>query len=140
VALNQDVFVSLDVDKTQLNVADETVIIEPTPDVVVLVAGNIGPPGEEGPPGTTGATGPPGTTGPQGPQGPPGAPGADVTYIHIQSVLSATWTVTHNLGKHPSVVVVDSGDTVLIPNVTYLDLNQVSISFGAATSGKAYLN
>lgn len=137
---DQDIFVSLDVDKTQLNVKDETVVIEPTPDVVILVAGNIGPPGENGPQGIPGATGPPGTTGAQGPQGPPGATGVDVTYIHTQSVLSATWTVTHNLGKYPSVMVVDSGDTVLIPNVTYLDLNQVSISFGAATSGKAYLN
>jgi len=36
--------------------------------------------------------------------------------------------------------VVDTGGTVIIPNVHYDSANQVTIMFGAATSGKAYLN
>lgn len=50
------------------------------------------------------------------------------------------WTVTHGLGKFPAVTVVDSGNTVLIPDVHYDSTSQVTISFGMATSGKAYLN
>jgi hypothetical protein len=69
-----------------------------------------------------------------------GAAGSDLTYIHTQSSLAATWNVLHNLGKYPSVSVVDSGGSAIIPNVSYAGVNQVSISFDAPTSGKAYLN
>lgn len=76
-----------------------------------------------------------------GPGAAGGAGGAgDLTYIHTQTVAAATWPVTHNLGKRPSVSVVDSGDSTIEPDIHYVSLNQVSILFGSATSGKAYLN
>lgn len=65
---------------------------------------------------------------------------ADKNYVHVQSVLSATWVVAHNLGKYASVEVVDSGGSVIIPNVQYDSLDQVTLTFGAPTSGKAYVN
>jgi len=85
-----------------------------------------------------GPPGPAGPAGPPGPQGPPG-PGA-VSYVHTQGALAATWVVVHNLNKYPSVTVVDTGDSVIIPTVHYDNANQITITFGSATSGKAYLN
>jgi hypothetical protein len=76
--------------------------------------------------------------GAQGPAGPPG-PSA-TTYIHTQGPLSAVWTVSHSLNRFPSVTVVDSGNSVVIPDVHYDSANQITIMFGSATSGKAYLN
>lgn len=61
-------------------------------------------------------------------------------YVHTQAPLSASWVVQHNLNKFPSVAVVDTGDNELIPNVHYDSANQVTVTFGAATSGKAYVN
>lgn len=75
-----------------------------------------------------------------GPGAAGGAAGGDLTYVHTQTAPSSVWTVTHNLGKRPSVSVVDSGDSMVEPDVQYISLNQVSILFGSTTSGKAYLN
>lgn len=66
--------------------------------------------------------------------------GIDQTYTHTQSVASATWTITHNLNKRPSVTVVDSGGTVVIGDVQYIDDNTIIITFIGAFSGAAYLN
>jgi hypothetical protein len=65
---------------------------------------------------------------------------ADAHYTHIQSTPEAVWTVTHNLGKKPSVVVVDSADTVVMGEIEYLTTNSVRLTFVGAFSGKAYFN
>lgn len=62
------------------------------------------------------------------------------SYVFTQVAAAATWTIVHNLARWPSVSVVDSGGTVLIPDVHYTSANQLEVSFGGATSGKAYLN
>lgn len=64
----------------------------------------------------------------------------DAHYTHDQNSASATWSVSHNLGKKPSVVVVDSADTVLYGHIEYTDLNNLTITLSAPTSGKAYIN
>lgn len=74
-----------------------------------------------------------------GPPGPAGS-GGDLNYTHTQVGASTTWSVVHNLGKYPSVTVIDSGDTEVIGDVQYLSANSLQISFTAAFSGKAYLN
>ena len=79
-----------------------------------------------------------GDTGPAGPQGVPGA--GDLNYTHNQGAASATWTVTHNLGKRPSVTVQDSANDQVDGDVVYNDLNTLTITFSAAFSGFAYLN
>jgi len=66
--------------------------------------------------------------------------GGATTFTHTQGPLAAVWTITHNLNRFPSVTVIDSGNSVIIPDVHYDSANQVTVSFGAATSGKAYLN
>jgi hypothetical protein len=66
--------------------------------------------------------------------------GGDLTYVHNQGSPSASWAVAHNLGKYPAVDVVDTGGSVIIPSVIYVDANNVTLSFGSPTSGKAYAN
>lgn len=62
-------------------------------------------------------------------------------YTHEQGVAAATWTVTHNMGFFPSVTVVDSAGTAVAgADVTYIDTNTLTIGFGAAFGGKAYLS
>jgi len=58
---------------------------------------------------------------------------------HEQQVASNEWIITHNLGKLPSVTIIDSADSIVIGDVFFLNLNQVKISFTGAFSGKAYL-
>lgn len=64
----------------------------------------------------------------------------DKNYVHTQSALATAWVVTHNLEKNPSVTVVDSAGTVVIGQVDYDSLNQVTLTFKATFSGKAYCN
>ncbi len=74
-----------------------------------------------------------------------GDTGSDKHYVHNQIASSATWVIVHNLGKFPSVSIVDSAGTVVRGVVTYDSLNQCTITFfskgaPAPFSGKAYLN
>lgn len=62
------------------------------------------------------------------------------SYVHIQSTIASTWVVTHNMGKYPSVSVVDSGNNIVFGDVSYLSTSKLTITFAAAFSGKAYLN
>ena len=64
----------------------------------------------------------------------------DKFYIHRQDVSSDMWVIEHNLNKRPSVTVVDSGESVVIGDVEYIDDNKIQITFTGAFAGKAYLN
>ena len=66
--------------------------------------------------------------------------GGDKNYVHIQSNPSAQWLVSHNLGKKPAVVVVDSADEVVYGEITYTDNNTITLTFVGAFSGRAYFN
>ena len=83
---------------------------------------------------TSGVPGRDGSTGPQGPIG------TDLHYTHTQSIASSMWTIVHNLGKYPSVSIVDSAGTLWISDVRYIDPNSLVVTFGAAFGGSAYLN
>jgi hypothetical protein len=82
----------------------------------------------------------------QGPSGPPGPSGGDVegsgdlNYLHTQMSASTSWSVTHNLGKYPSVTVVDSAGDVCEGDIDYLSVNTLTLTFSAAFAGVAYLN
>ena len=60
-------------------------------------------------------------------------------HIHDQASAAASWPITHALGGRPQVTVVDTSDTVVVGDVTYTSDTQLSVSFTAAFSGKAYL-
>lgn len=64
----------------------------------------------------------------------------DKTYIHTQIASSSTWVVDHALNKFPSVTVVDTGNNVVIGDIQYNTNNQLTITFQASVSGKAYIN
>jgi hypothetical protein len=61
-------------------------------------------------------------------------------YLHDQQVANTTWTVTHNMNKYPSINIVDTANDIIMGEVRYNSLNQLTITFTAAVSGKAYLN
>jgi hypothetical protein len=105
--------------------------------IVQAEAGTNGGGGTPGPPGPAGPAGP---AGPTGPAGPAGTGGGDLTYAHNQASAALTWSVAHNLGKYPAVEVVDSGNNVLMPDVHYVDTNNLTVTFGAPASGKVYVN
>lgn len=73
-------------------------------------------------------------------RGSTGGESHDGTYIYHQDVASDTWTITHNLGAFPSVTVVDSGETVVVGSVQYINENSLVVTFSGAFSGTAYLN
>lgn len=61
-------------------------------------------------------------------------------YVHTQLAPSALWTIVHGLNRFPSVSVVDSGGSVVIGDVLYVDENTIEATFTATFGGKAYLN
>lgn len=61
-------------------------------------------------------------------------------YVHDQQTASATWVVLHNMNKYPAVNIVDTSNDIIMGEVRYNSLNQLTITFTAAISGKAYLN
>lgn len=71
---------------------------------------------------------------------PAGGGTSDRNYVHEQAVPAATWTITHNMGKSPAVVTVDSGGSVILGAVTYLNPTQVRVVFSVAVGGYAYCN
>jgi len=143
----------VDINLTVTEGANNTVTVSPsantitasqtTNSVTVASVGLQGPKGDKGDNGYVGSDGPQGPQGPQGetgPQGPQGIAASHATYTHNQNTSSATWTITHNLNCFPSVMVVDSGGSVVYGNIEYLDANSLRLTFVAAFGGKAYLN
>ena len=65
---------------------------------------------------------------------------ADKTFIFTQAVPATTWNITHNLGKFPSVSVINGNNVIINGEVTYIDNNNIQANFSAGFSGKAYLN
>lgn len=66
--------------------------------------------------------------------------GNDAHFVFAQEQNSDEWQIEHNLNKHPSVTIVDSGENIVYAEVEYTDLNNLIIRFNGANSGKAYLN
>lgn len=105
---------------------DVDVIVESEETVVVTVA-------------TQGPPGPPGEPGQQGDPGPP-SPDIGGTFTYEQDVPSATWVIVHGLGFFPNVAVVDTLGRAFLGEVTYDDLNQVTVRFATAVTGSAHLS
>ena len=62
------------------------------------------------------------------------------TFVFTQNVPSTTWNITHNLGKFPSITVIDTGNTVVVGEYNYTSNTNVILTFSAGFAGKAYLN
>jgi hypothetical protein len=96
--------------------------------------GVVGPTGATGV-GATGITGPTGATGPAG-----------STYLHTQASASTTWTVNHNLDdKYVNVEPVDSANVSYVgrydyPTITFVDNNNLTLTFTTAVAGYAAIS
>lgn len=82
-----------------------------------------------------------------GPQGPSGLSGVQegevvslVSYRHIQSTASNTWTVTHNLNFYPNVTIYDSAGSMVEGSIDHQNATSLTITFSGPISGKAYLS
>jgi len=64
----------------------------------------------------------------------------DKNFVFNQAAASATWTVQHNLDKFPSCTMVLSTGQQGYGDVTFIDENNLTITFAGAESGKAYIN
>jgi hypothetical protein len=62
------------------------------------------------------------------------------TYTFTQPTPSATWVVTHNMNKFPSVSIVDSAGNIVEGDTIYNTLNSCTLNFQGSFSGKAYFN
>lgn len=62
------------------------------------------------------------------------------TFVFVQDTPSDRWEIAHNLGKRPSITVVDSAGTVVMGEYEFTDENTVVCTFSGAFSGECYLN
>jgi len=65
---------------------------------------------------------------------------ADKHFTFNQAAPANPWNVQHNLNKFPSVTVALPSGQVGQADVTYIDENNLTITFAGAESGKAYMN
>lgn len=61
-------------------------------------------------------------------------------YVHNQMSASSDWLVQHDLGRYPSVSIVDSAGSLVIGEVVYLNTDSLQINFSSGFAGIAYLN
>lgn len=66
----------------------------------------------------------------------------ELYYVYNFSNQNSSFTITHNLGKYPSVTIVDSDKYKIYGDIKYLNENQIEITFSTPTniSGVVYLN
>lgn len=102
-------------------------------------AGPTGPSGAKGDKGDQGLQGAQGLQGPPGPAGPQGA-SSGMQFIFTQHVAAEVWVIEHNLGRYPVITIIDSGGEETSGEVTYVDLNHVTVEFSAPFSGIAVCN
>lgn len=65
---------------------------------------------------------------------------SDKTYVFVQNTAASPWIIQHNLNKFPSVSMVLSTGQAGIADITYIDENNLTITFSGDESGKAYMN
>ena len=63
-----------------------------------------------------------------------------VAYTHAQGVASNAWLIIHNLHFKPNVTVQDSAGNIVEGEITYTNLDSLTVTFSTAFSGEAYLS
>ena len=58
----------------------------------------------------------------------------------VQSTPSTVWTINHNLGYHPDIILFDENGTEFNAAVSNPTLNQTVVTMKIATAGTAQLN
>lgn len=62
------------------------------------------------------------------------------TFVFDFDASSTVWVIHHNLEKRPSVVVIDSANSIVEATVEYLSDNAIQLIFNHPFKGQAYLN
>ncbi len=60
------------------------------------------------------------------------------SYVHTQATPASDWIIPHNLGYYPNVHAEDSAGDDIEGDIVHDSVNQLTLSFSAATAGKAY--
>jgi hypothetical protein len=61
------------------------------------------------------------------------------TFTHSNGT-NTVWSITHNLGKYPSVTVISSAGEEIFGELTFTNANAIQLTFSEAIAGTAYLN
>jgi hypothetical protein len=61
-------------------------------------------------------------------------------YVFTQSAAASVWTITHNMGKYPSVTIVDTANDEVEGQVNHISNTQLTVTFSAPVAGKAFMN
>jgi len=64
----------------------------------------------------------------------------DKNFVFTQAVAANPWAIQHNLNKFPSCTMVLGTGQQGYGDVTFIDENNLTITFAGAESGKAYIN
>ena len=132
-----------------------TDVVESSAVIADVIAGGAGPQGAQG------IQGPQGIAGTNGAAGAPGAgfPSGGLTDQILAKLSSADFdthwipqafeqsfssasvvTVTHNLGRYPSVTVFDTANDECFGDVEHLSVNQLAVTFSSPFDGKIICN
>lgn len=57
-----------------------------------------------------------------------------------QKSSKSVWEIKHDMSKFPNVIIVDSGDNVVVGDINYIDENNLTVTFSNPFSGKAILS
>jgi hypothetical protein len=74
-----------------------------------------------------------------GPKGDPGEAGTGA-FVYEQVAPASVWNIEHNLGFFPGVTVVDSSGTDVVGSITYIDEDNLYVTFHSPFGGTAYLS
>lgn len=66
--------------------------------------------------------------------------GSDKNYIYEQTEPKSIWIITHNLGKYPSIDIIDDNNIIIMGEIEYISENKIIARFNKEYTGKAILN
>lgn len=64
---------------------------------------------------------------------------AIASYLHDQQDVLSLWAINHNLHRYPSIIAMDLDGNEILGDISYIDTDNLTITFTPATAGKAYL-
>lgn len=69
-----------------------------------------------------------------------GGGGSDATFEFKQEEEAETWTIKHDLEKHPCVQIFDTEGDETLADIKHLSINELTVTFTPPMAGVAYLN
>jgi hypothetical protein len=64
----------------------------------------------------------------------------DKTFVYLEETPTAVWEITHNLGKYPSVSIVDENLNAVVADIEYIDTGSLRLLFSIPFAGQAFMN